>query len=57
VNFMENLMIMQNSRNCAHCPYWFECSMIPDECEANSISEDELEKGEFNGTYSESLDW
>ena len=50
-------MIMQNSRNCAHCPYWFECSMIPDECEANSISEDELEKGEFNGTYSESLDW
>lgn len=59
MDFMENLMIMQNFRECNKCSKFPWCSMLPDECEADPISEDELEEleGEINGTYSESLDW
>lgn len=56
MDFMENLMIMQNFKECNKCPKFPWCSMLPDECEADPISEDEL-KGEVDGTYSESLDW
>ena len=41
---------------CVSCPKFPWCTLMPDECEADPISEDEL-KGEVNGTYSESLDW
>lgn len=41
---------------CVSCPKFPWCTLMPDECEADPISEDEL-KGEINGAYSESLDW
>ena len=41
---------------CVSCPKFPWCTLMPDECEADPISEDEL-KGEVNGAYSESLDW
>lgn len=41
---------------CVSCPKFPWCTLMPDECEADPISEDEL-KGETNGAYSESLDW
>lgn len=56
MDFMENLHMMQNARDCLHCSKWPWCSMLPDECIDEPISEDEL-KGELNGAYSESLDW
>ena len=42
---------------CASCPKWPWCSMIPDECEADPISEDELKGVTIDGTFGESLDW
>ncbi len=42
---------------CVSCPKWPWCSMIPDECEADPISEDELKGVTVNGTFGESLDW
>ena len=57
MDFMENLHMMQNARDCPYCPKWFWCSMLPDECEMEPITEEELEGVETNGTYSESLDW
>ena len=42
MSFMENLMIMQSSKDCAHCPQFPWCSMLPDECDMEPISEDEL---------------
>lgn len=41
---------------CVSCPKFPWCTLMPDECEADPIDEDEL-KGETNGAYSESLDW
>ena len=41
---------------CTSCPKFPWCTLMPDECEADPISENEL-KGENDGTHSESLDW
>lgn len=59
MNFTENLMIMQNFKECNKCKKWPWCSMIPDECEEGPITEEELEqKGvKANGTFGESMDW
>lgn len=57
MNFTENLMIMQNFKECNKCKKWPWCSMIPDECEADPISEDELKGVTIDGTFGESLDW
>ena len=42
---------------CVSCPKFPWCSMMPDECEADPISEDELKGVTINGTFGESLDW
>lgn len=41
---------------CISCSKFPWCTLMPDECIDEPISEDELE-GELNGAYSESLDW
>ena len=42
---------------CVSCPKFPWCSMMPDECEADPISEDELKGVTIDGTFGESLDW
>lgn len=57
VDMSKNIGILDiKLAECVSCPKFPWCTLMPDECEADPISEDEL-KGEVNGAYSESLDW